>query len=216
VLSFGLVFPILLFLCSLNALADPAQPLTIDGALKQVVQHLRADHPKKTIVLHFFNYGCGSCYQSEETLQKIEKDFPETVYFESVPVDFHGNWEMYAKIFYVLEQLKEESRLGPLFYGCVHSQQSPCRRESGALAFLSEQLLEKRDLTSVYRSKETEMMYQKVKSWPNDFGLRSVPAFVVIPPTDTQPVLLLSMDARHSLSECLQALADYVKRLPLK
>lgn len=94
----------------------PQEPEAVNGlvpyveanskfAEQKLVQDLLKQANGKVQVIEFFNYPCPWCAQIDPVLLTWLKTKPKNITFIRVPALFYPHWEIYSKIYYLIESL---------------------------------------------------------------------------------------------------------------
>ena len=65
----------------------------------------------KIVIYEFFWYGCPHCYSMEPTINDIESNLDKDTILVKVPVALRDSWELHAKVYYTLQQMKLDDNL---------------------------------------------------------------------------------------------------------
>ena len=71
----------------------------------------RQQESKDIIIYEFFWYGCPHCYNIEPTINQIEDNLKKDTILIKVPVALRNTWEIHAKAYYTLQQMKLDDDL---------------------------------------------------------------------------------------------------------
>jgi len=91
----------------------------------EVTQFLSAN-PNKVQVVFFFNYGCHACEAFNKPFEKWlgqqrqQKNSKFIIY--KFPVSFNPQWEMLAKLYFVMETLDPKMKLNDDVFDAIHKQ----------------------------------------------------------------------------------------------
>lgn len=83
-------------------------------------------NPNKIQVVFFFNYGCHACEAFnkpfEKWLDQQQKQKNNKMVIYKFPVSFNSQWEMLAKLYFVMESLDPKMRLNDDIFDAIHKQ----------------------------------------------------------------------------------------------
>lgn len=86
---------------------------------------------KEPVLVEFFSYMCPHCYRLESTMKRWEKQKPEGVKLEKIPVAFSGNrmYEIAARAHYIAEELGVLDQFADKMFKRIHLDRRPPRND---------------------------------------------------------------------------------------
>ena len=93
----------------------------------------------KIIIYEFFWYGCPHCYNIEPTINQIEADLKKDTILIKVPVALRNTWEIHAKAYYTLQQMKLDDDLHEKIFSEIHVNANRLDTEEKLINFLNDE-----------------------------------------------------------------------------
>lgn len=122
----------------------------------------------KTVVVEFFSYGCPHCAKFDPIFKKWSTARPN-IEVQKIPVGFHRQWVPLQKLYYTLEALHVEDRLGPKVFEAIHIYKNPLYTDEAVSKWAQAQGLDKEKFNATYSSFTTlakvNQANQKVKNY---------------------------------------------------
>jgi thiol:disulfide interchange protein DsbA len=167
-----------LFLLALGCTAAP-QSNYEEGKHYQKVDNPKPDKAKATVsVEEFFSFGCPHCFHLEEKVHSWEKTKPDYIKFSKTPAFWNEYFEMLARAFYIAEVNGMADKVSGAIFSGIHEQKR-VRTESDVIAVFEENGLTADKFNSDFTSFAVEQKMKLAGKRFRDYGLRSVPVFVV-------------------------------------
>lgn len=175
---------IILFLSTcLPAISFAANPQFVDNKDYQTLPNnpamLKPVNGKVT-VMEFFSFGCPWCYHFDPALEQWLTKKPANVNFERVPVVFEPGWDVYAKGYYVANQLGVADKLVPAIFDAVQKQQMDLTNETAMQLFFTQHGVKQQDFQGAYEfSPGIDAQLAKSNQLMNAYLVYSIPTMVV-------------------------------------
>jgi thiol:disulfide interchange protein DsbA len=148
----------------------------------------------KIEVLEFFWYACPHCFHLEPFLGKWKKSLASDVVFKKVHVDFRG--DTHQKIFYTLEALGEEERLGPKVFEEIHRRGNAMGMLMEASEWARRQGLDVAKFESIWNSFGVQTQQKRANALVAGYRIESVPTFGIHGRYVTSPAMAGGSHAR--------------------
>jgi thiol:disulfide interchange protein DsbA len=132
----------------------------------------------KIEVIEFFSFSCPHCRDIEPILSPWVKQLPPDVQFRRIPVQFSPAWTGTAKVWYTLEAMNEE-RLAPAVFNAIHGQNVRLDQDKAFFDWAATQGLDRKKVEDVYNSFAVNGKVARAKTLVQNYGVQSVPNFVV-------------------------------------
>lgn len=133
---------------------------------------------KKIEVIEFFSFSCPHCKDAEPILSPWVKTLPANVQFRRIPVQFQPAWIGTSKVWYTLEALNEE-RLVPAVFNAIHGQNVRLDQDKTFFDWAAAQGLDRKKVEDMYNSFAVNGKIARAKTLVQNYGVQSVPTFVV-------------------------------------
>jgi len=134
----------------------------------------------KVTVIEFFSYGCPACYKLEPDLQKWLAKQPSYVTFYRVPVTFQPNWDIYARSYYVAQQLGVLNIIHPaLFHAIEENGLTIDTPEKMAALFAANGVDKQKFLNGYYATPSIEPVISHGLALTNNLMVFQIPALVI-------------------------------------
>lgn len=131
----------------------------------------------KVSVVEFFSYGCPWCYRLEPALETWVEDHTKQIEFSRVPVVFEQGWEIYAKAYYILKELKLENKLTKPLFEAV--QQKQITSEDELKKFFLEHGVDEKTYVSAANSPVIDNETRQAAQAMSDYRIEYVPTVIV-------------------------------------
>ena len=133
----------------------------------------------KIEVIEFFSYGCPHCNDLEPILQAWMRRLPADVQFRRVPVVFQQRWEAFARIYYTLDALGEETRLSPAVFKAIHVEGLALSDDKAFFDWAARQGLDRARVVETYNSFGVNSKLNRAKVLAQAYNIESVPTVIV-------------------------------------
>lgn len=156
--------------------AASAQPTPDEGIdYKLLRDPVPTSSPGKIEVLEFFWYACPHCFHLEPFVNKWKKSLGSDVVFKKVHVAFRGDTQQ--RIFYTLDALGEEERLGPKVFEEIHQRGNAMGSPNDALEWARRQGLDVAKFESTWNSFGVQTQQKRANALVAGYRIESVPTF---------------------------------------
>lgn len=158
----------------------------------------------KIEVLEFFWYACPHCRSLEPVIDDWAKRLPADVEFRKIHVAFRG--DAHQRLFYTLQALGEESRLGPKVFEAIHDQRKRLTSEGEIVDWAVSQGLDKTKFVDAWRSFGVNTQMRQAKQAIDAYNVEGVPALAVNGRYYTAPSMVGSNGGALQLVDTLIAM----------
>ncbi len=147
--------------------------------------------PSGTVeIVEFFNYGCPACAHLEPFIEKWQKSLPTSVNFSRIPVEFHPQWQVLSKAYYVAHALGVEDTLTPLLFKAAQSGKA-FNSAADLIPYFEKANISAKVLKSAYsQSPSLDAEYQQGKSLTKTYRIYQIPTFIVQKQYQTSPSMV--------------------------
>jgi len=95
--------------------------MAADSSQKYIqISNQKQTESDKVVIYEFFWYGCPHCYSLEPTINNIEANLDKDTILIKVPVALRDSWELHAKAYYALQQMKLYDNLHEKVFAEIH------------------------------------------------------------------------------------------------
>ena len=148
--------------------AIPANPSVLKPVNNQVT------------VMEFFSFGCPWCFRFEPDLEKWLATKPAHVNFQRVPVVFETGWDVYAKAYYIANQLGVADKMQTAFFNAIQKDNVDLSTEQNMEQFFVKFGVKPKDFESAYEfSPGIDGQLAKGTKLMNDYLVYQIPTIVV-------------------------------------
>ena len=135
----------------------------------------------KVEVIEFFWYGCPHCANLDPFLHEWLKTLPPDVEFRKAPAVLGESWRTGAAIFYALEALGEEERLGPELFNAMAKgkRRASFRKDEDLYDWMQKHGVDRDRFAARYKSFATQSKVVRAIEATQEYGFGGVPALVV-------------------------------------
>jgi thiol:disulfide interchange protein DsbA len=135
----------------------------------------------KIEVIEFFWYGCPSCNQVEPVLETWEKAAASDVVLRREHALWGGNqtMEVHAKIFYTLRAMHLLGQEHRVVYDAIHRARMSIRNDDIAFDWAERRGIDRTKFEATYKSLAVAAEIARSKQMSLEYGIQSVPTFVV-------------------------------------
>ncbi len=187
---------------------DKFQPLGKEVSQNPLIQTLLQEGKGKVQVLEFFSYGCHWCYKLDPYMDKWQKQQPNTIAFQRIPVEFQPSWKNLSKAYYTLLNLNKVDTVHPELFAAIQTEKITSSSEEALAEFLATKGVKTKDFTRVFGSDEVN----KKEKWSNlishAYRITAVPAVVVQGPAG---IFVTTVAMAGSEEALLTVINDLVK-----
>ena len=151
-----------------------------EGSQKYVqISNQKQTESDKIIIYEFFWYGCPHCYNIEPTINQIEADLKKDTILIKVPVALRNTWEIHAKAYYALQQMKLDDDLHEKIFAEIHVNANRLDTEEKLINFLNDQGYDAQKFSKILNSFGTEIRVKKASRLANQYQITSVPTLII-------------------------------------
>jgi len=130
-------------------------------------------------VLEFFWYGCPHCYSFEPFISAWKKTKPANVKFTRVPAIFRPDWEVQARAYYALSNMKVVEELHGKIFDAMHKDKKRLNKLNLIADFVAKNGVDKEQFLKEYNSFAVDGMVRKAKKKQKAYAIQGVPAVIV-------------------------------------
>ena len=151
-----------------------------EGSQKYVqISNQKQTESDKIIIYEFFWYGCPHCYNIEPTINQIEADLKKDTILIKVPVALRNTWEIHAKAYYALQQMKLDDDLHEKIFAEIHVNANRLDTEEKLINFLNDEGHDAQKFSKILNSFGTEIRVKKASRLANQYQITSVPTLII-------------------------------------
>ena len=133
----------------------------------------------KIVIYEFFWYGCPHCYSLEPTINDIESNLDKDTILIKVPVALRDSWELHAKAYYALQQMKLDDNLHEKVFAEIHVNSNRLDTKEKLANFIREEGYDADKFLKILDSFGTEIRIKKASRLANQYQIKSVPTLVI-------------------------------------
>ena len=151
-----------------------------EGSQKYVqISNQKQTESDKIIIYEFFWYGCPHCYNIEPTINQIEDNLRKDTILIKVPVALRNTWEIHAKAYYTLQQMKLDDDLHEKIFSEIHVNANRLDTEEKLINFLNDEGHDAEKFSKILNSFGTEIRVKKASRLANQYQITSVPTLII-------------------------------------
>ena len=151
-----------------------------EGSQKYVqISNQKQTESDKIIIYEFFWYGCPHCYNIEPTINQIEDNLKKDTILIKVPVALRNTWEIHAKAYYTLQQMKLDDDLHEKIFSEIHVNANRLDTEEKLINFLNDEGHDAQKFSKILNSFGTEIRVKKASRLANQYQITSVPTLII-------------------------------------
>ncbi len=156
-----------------------------------VEQVLRSDAHKVQILL-FFSYACHGCEvlhkPFDEWVVQQQKKYNNKIAVHVYPVSFNAQWQMLAKMYYVLENLSPNKNLNTVVFAAVHKNGLKLWDPAVMKKFVMQQGFSAEQFDTVYNSFTLKMQANRADEISKAYGIVITPEIIINGPISSYKV----------------------------
>ncbi|MDA7841555.1 thiol:disulfide interchange protein DsbA/DsbL [Gammaproteobacteria bacterium] len=133
----------------------------------------------KIVIYEFFWYGCPHCYNIEPTMDNIEANLDKDTVLIKVPVALRDSWELHAKAYYALQQMKLDDNLHEKIFSEIHVNSNRLDTNEKLANFIREEGYDADKFLNILDSFGTEIRVKKASRLANQYQIKSVPTLII-------------------------------------
>ena len=133
----------------------------------------------KIVIYEFFWYGCPHCYNIEPTMDNIEANLDKDTILIKIPVALRDSWELHAKAYYALQQMKLDDNLHEKVFAEIHINSNRLDTKEKLAYFIKEEGYDADKFLNILDSFGTEIRVKKASRLANQYQIKSVPTLII-------------------------------------
>lgn len=154
--------------------------MAADSSQKYVqISNQKQTESDKVVIYEFFWYGCPHCYSLEPTINDIESNLDKDTILIKVPVALRDSWELHAKAYYALQQMKLDDNLHEKVFAEIHVNSNRLDTKEKLANFIREEGYDADKFLKILDSFGTEIRIKKASRLANQYQIKSVPTLVI-------------------------------------
>ena len=154
--------------------------MAADSSQKYVqISNQKQTESDKIVIYEFFWYGCPHCYNIEPTINNIESNLDKDTILIKVPVALRDSWELHAKAYYALQQMKLDDNLHEKVFTEIHVNSNRLDTKEKLGNFIREEGYDADKFLSILDSFGTEIRVKKASRLANQYQIKSVPTLII-------------------------------------
>ena len=154
--------------------------MAADSSQKYVqISNQKQTESDKVVIYEFFWYGCPHCYNLEPTINDIESNLDKDTILIKVPVALRDSWELHAKAYYALQQMKLDDNLHEKVFAEIHVNSNRLDTKEKLANFIREEGYDADKFLKILDSFGTEIRIKKASRLANQYQIKSVPTLVI-------------------------------------
>ena len=154
--------------------------MAADSSQKYIqISNQKQTESDKVVIYEFFWYGCPHCYNLEPTINDIESNLDKDTILIKVPVALRDSWELHAKAYYALQQMKLDDNLHEKVFAEIHVNSNRLDTKEKLANFIREEGYDADKFLKILDSFGTEIRIKKASRLANQYQIKSVPTLVI-------------------------------------
>ena len=154
--------------------------MAADSSQKYVqISNQKQTESDKIVIYEFFWYGCPHCYNIEPTMDNIEANLDKDTILIKVPVALRDSWELHAKAYYALQQMKLDDNLHEKVFAEIHINSNRLDTKEKLAYFIKEEGYDVDKFLNILDSFGTEIRVKKASRLANQYQIKSVPTLII-------------------------------------
>ena len=154
--------------------------MAADSSQKYVqISNQKQTESDKVVIYEFFWYGCPHCYSLEPTINDIESNLDKDTILIKVPAALRDSWELHAKAYYALQQMKLDDNLHEKVFAEIHVNSNRLDTKEKLANFIKEEGYDADKFLKILDSFGTEIRIKKASRLANQYQIKSVPTLVI-------------------------------------
>ena len=154
--------------------------MAADSSQKYIqISNQKQTESDKVVIYEFFWYGCPHCYSLEPTINNIEANLDKDTILIKVPVALRDSWELHAKAYYALQQMKLDDNLHEKVFAEIHVNSNRLDTKEKLANFIREEGYDADKFLKILDSFGTEIRIKKASRLANQYQIKSVPTLVI-------------------------------------
>lgn len=157
----------------------------------------------KIIIYEFFWYGCPHCYNLEPTMDRIEANLEKDTILIKIPVALRDTWEVHAKAYYALQQMKLDDNLHEKIFTEIHINANRLDTREKLEEFINLEGYNSKRFSEIFDSFGTDLRVKKASRLANQYQITSVPTLIINGKYKTSGSLVSSYDELYDVVKLL-------------
>ena len=154
--------------------------MAADSSQKYIqISNQKQTESDKVVIYEFFWYGCPHCYSLEPTINNIEANLDKDTILIKVPVALRDSWELHAKAYYALQQMKLDDNLHEKVFAEIHVNSNRLDTKEKLANFIREEGYDAGKFLNILDSFGTEIRMKKASRLANQYQIKSVPTLII-------------------------------------
>ena len=157
----------------------------------------------KIVIYEFFWYGCPHCYNLEPTMDRIEANLEKDTILIKIPVALRDTWEVHAKAYYALQQMKLDDNLHKKIFTEIHINTNRLDTKEKLTQFIKEEGYNSKRFSEIFDSFGTDLRVKKASRLANQYQITSVPTLIINGKYKTSGSLVSSYEELYDVVKLL-------------
>lgn len=160
----------------------PIQYVIVDRDFEKLETPITSSRPaqQRVDIVYFFAYTSPWSFEIDRKLRQWAASRPYPVRLSPSPASFGNPHEILsARIFFTLQELKVEPRVGPLFFEAVQKKHVDLTKMSSILNWMENQGISQEQFLTTINSNAVKSLTGSVPRVMRQYNVRSVPAVVI-------------------------------------
>mgnify|MGYP001454642159 CR=1 FL=1 len=157
----------------------------------------------KIVIYEFFWYGCPHCYNLEPTMDRIEANLEKDTILIKIPVALRDTWEVHAKAYYALQQMKLDDNLHEKIFTEIHINTNRLDTKEKLTQFIKEEGYNSKRFSEIFDSFGTDLRVKKASRLANQYQISSVPTLIINGKYKTSGSLVSSYEELYDVVKLL-------------
>lgn len=128
----------------------------------------------KTVVVEFFSYGCNHCANFNPHFMSWASKNPN-VEIQKVPVGFHKQWVPLQKLYYTLDIMGLEQKMGPAVFDALHKHKQSLYSDAEVISWASTNGLDSAKFVATYNSMGVQAKVNRAVALTKEYKVGGVP-----------------------------------------
>ena len=157
----------------------------------------------KIVIYEFFWYGCPHCYNLEPIMDRIEANLEKDTILIKIPVALRDTWEVHAKAYYALQQMKLDDNLHEKIFTEIHINTNRLDTKEKLTQFIKEEGYNSKRFSEIFDSFGTDLRVKKASRLANQYQISSVPTLIINGKYKTSGSLVSSYEELYDVVKLL-------------
>ena len=179
---------------------------SLDNTQKYIqISNQKQTESDKIVIYEFFWYGCPHCYNLEPTMDRIESSLGKDTVLIKIPVALRDTWEVHAKAYYSLQQMKLDDDLHEKVFTEIHINNNRLDTKEKLEQFIQEEGFNSKRFSEIFDSFGTDLRVKKASRLANQYQITSVPTLIINGKYKTSGSLVSSYEELYDVVQLLIA-----------